>query len=62
MYNNVKVFDGEWQNNLPHGKCNISFSETWSYDGMMESGMLHGQGILTFNGMRIGGTKWIRNL
>jgi len=35
MYNNVKVFDGEWQNNLPHGKCSVSFSEMWSYEGMM---------------------------
>ncbi len=29
---------------------------------MMEKGRLHGQGVLTFNGIRIGGTKWIRNL
>jgi hypothetical protein len=35
MYNNVKVFDGEWKNNLPHGKCSASFSEMWSYEGMM---------------------------
>ena len=62
MHNNVKVFDGEWQNNLPDGKCSASFSSMWSYEGMMDKGNLHGQGVLTFNGIRIGGTKWIRNL
>lgn len=24
--------------------------------------MLHGQGSLSFNGLRVGGTKWMHNL
>lgn len=34
----------------------------WNYDGILEQGKLHGQGMLTFNGIRIGGTKWVNNL
>ncbi len=30
-HNNIKVFDGEWKNNLPHGKCTLSFSQMWNY-------------------------------
>lgn len=29
---------------------------------MMEKGKLHGQGVLSFNGVRISGTKWNQNI
>lgn len=34
----------------------------WNYEGQIENGMLNGQGALTFNGLRIGGTRWMHNL
>lgn len=30
-YNNIKVFEGDWRNNLPDGKCSVNFSEFWKY-------------------------------
>lgn len=59
--NNVKTFEGEWDQNVPNGKCNINFGGNWTYEGQLDQGMLHGPGVLTFNGIRIGTTKRFLN-
>lgn len=38
---------GTFSNNLPHGICDISFSNGDHYVGYMHDGMMHGHGKYT---------------
>jgi hypothetical protein len=57
-----KSYSGNWENNLPHGRGNIFFSESWKYDGSLRAGKLHDEGTLAFNGSRVIETVWFNNL
>jgi hypothetical protein len=61
-YSGVKVFEGDWKDNLPEGKCSVYFSDSWKYEGFMKEGRLDGQGFLFFNGTRLNEGRWFNNL
>lgn len=56
------MFEGDWRDNLPEGKCSINFSDYWKYEGFMKAGQFDGQGFLFFNGTRLNEGKWYNNL
>jgi hypothetical protein len=36
-----KSYIGSWENNLPHGRGQLFYSESWKYDGSLREGKLH---------------------
>jgi len=43
------VYNGEWKNNLPHGKGTHTYTNGAKYVGEFKDGKIHGQGILTYS-------------
>jgi hypothetical protein len=61
-YNNIKICEGEWKKNLPHNKCSLQLSNLLNYEGQLVDGQFHGPGFLSFNGSKIGDSKWYEGL
>ncbi len=54
-----RLYEGEWQNNMKHGKGTLTWPDGARYEGEWRNDMAHGKGILTWrDGER--GSSWSR--
>jgi hypothetical protein len=44
---NGSYYDGEWENDLKHGKGKITYTNGLCYDGEWKHGLKHGKGKIT---------------
>ena len=43
------MYEGEWLNDLKHGKGAMTFANGDTYDGEWEEGKYHGQGVFVYD-------------